>query len=318
MMVKTPSQYVLESAEVPFEVEDWQTLEGKEEQEERLQVFIQEDRKKGFNISKAPLFRLTLIQCAKDRYYLIWSQHHILLDGWCLSIVLGDVFKAYEALREAREVQLTSRRPYRDYIAWLQQQDLNKAEAFWKDYLASLEEPTKLSFSSLIEENPEKDYDTYSIAFSIEETDEIKAFAGQHGLTLNTVIQGALGLVLKVYTQQQEVVMGVTVSGRSIDLPGAEEMVGLFINTLPLKITSHPAEDTLSFLKSLQEQTQKLNEYAYTPLAQIQSWSGINQSLFDVIFVFENYPLDEEIHNTTPGFFIKGVQGVEKTEYPLT
>ena len=95
-------------------------------------------------------------------------------------------------------------------------------------------------------------------------------------------------------------------------------MVGLFINTLPLKITSHPTEDTLTFLKNLQEQTQRLNEYAYTPLAQIQSWSGINQSLFDVIFVFENYPLDEEIHNTTSDFAIKGVQGIEKTEYPLT
>ena len=124
---------------------------------------------------------------------------------------------------------------------------------------------------------------------------KLRDFAQQHGLTLNTIIQGAVGLVLKTYTQQQEVVMGVTVSGRNIDLPGVEEMVGLFINTLPLKITLRPAEDTLTFLKNLQEQTQKLNEYAYTPLAQIQSWSGINQSLFDVIFVFENYPLDEKI-----------------------
>ena len=104
--------------------------------------------------------------------------------------------------------------------------------------------------------------------------------------------------------------MGVTLSGRSIDLPGVEEMVGLFINTLPLKITSHPTEDTPTFLKNLQEQTQRLNEYAYTPLAQIQSWSGINQSLFDAIFVFENYPLDEEIYNASPDFSIRGVSSV--------
>ena len=169
-----------------------------------------------------------------------------------------------------------------------------------KSTLASLESPTKLSFKSIIEENKEKDYDTYSIAFSHEETEEIKKFAQDYELTLNTVIQGAVGLILKAYTQQQEVVMGVTVSGRSIDLPGVEEMVGFFINTLPLKISSLATEDTLTFLKTLQEQTQRLNEYAYTPLAQIQSWSGINQSLFDVIFVFENYPFDEEILSYHP------------------
>ena len=315
--LETSVQYVLKSTEVPFETEDWQDL-GKPEQEKKLEIFIREDRKKGFDLRKAPLLRLILIQCSSNRYYLIWSQHHILTDGWSTPIILGDVFKAYEALRRAKEVQLTSRSPYQNYIAWLQEQDLNKAEAFWKDYLASLEGPTQLSFSNIIEENQEKDYDAYSCAFSVEETQEIKAFAQQHDLTLNTVIQGAVGLVLKTYTQQEEVVLGVTVSGRSIDLPRSEEMVGLFINTLPLKITSQPTEDTLTFLKNLQEQTQRLSDYAYTPLAQIQSWSGINQSLFDVILVFQNYPFDEKVRNIASDFVISGIQGVEKTEYPLT
>ena len=116
-------------------------------------------------------------------------------------------------------------------------------------------------------------------------------------------------MVLKTYTQKEEAVMGVTISGRSIDLAGVEEMVGLFINTLPLKISSRPTEDTITFLKTLQEQTQRLNEYAYTPLAQIQSWSGIIQSLFDVIFVFENYPFDEESLSSAHDFSIRGVKG---------
>jgi len=312
-----PGQYVLESTEVHFVVEDWKSL-AKIEEAQKLEAWIKADRQKGVNLTKAPLFRLTLVQCSHKKYYLIWSYHHILTDGWCLSVIFGDVFKAYEAFKQGSLVQLNSRRPYQDYIAWLQKQELSKAESFWKDYLASVEEPTHLSFNNIIEENQEKDYDTYSIALSVEETDRIKAFAAQNGLTLNTVIQGAVGLVLKAYTQQPEVVLGVTVSGRGIDLPGVEEMVGLFINTLPLKITPQPTEDTLTFLKNLQDQTQKLNDYAYTPLAQIQAWSGINQSLFDVIFVFENYPPDEEIHNITSDFTIRSVKSIEKTEYPLT
>ncbi|MBW8310152.1 MAG: AMP-binding protein, partial [Candidatus Paracaedibacteraceae bacterium] len=311
-----PLQYVLESAEVPFEVKDFKTF-TKIDQNQKLEDFIKEDRKKGFDLSKAPLFRITLIKCSQRKFYLIWSRHHILTDGWSTSIIISDMFKAYESLRRGREVRLNSRCPYRDYISWLKEQNLSKAEAFWKDSLASLEGPTKLSFSDIIEENNERDYDTYSIVLSVEETDEIRNFAQQQGLTLNTVFQGAVGLVLKTYTQQQEIVLGVTVSGRSIELSGVEEMVGLLINTLPLRIAIHPEEDTLTFLRNLQEQTQRLSDYSYTSLAQIQSWSRISQSIFDVIFVFENYPLDEETHNIVSDFVIRGVQGVEKNEYPL-
>jgi len=312
-----PLQYVLEAAEVPFSIEDWRYL-SKKEREEKLEVFIQEDRKKGFDLKKPPLFRLTLIQYAPRNYYLIWSQHHILLDGWCLPIILDDVFKAYQALRQNREIHLTLPRPYRDYIAWLQDQDLNKAEAFWKNYLSALEGPTQLSFKGIIEKNKEKDYDAYAIELSLEETESIKKFAANHQLTLNTILQGAVGSVLRTYTQQQEVILGVTVSGRSIPLTGIENMVGVFINTLPLRIAFKQGEDFLSFFKSLQEQTQMLNEYAYISLAQIQSWAHKNGKLFDVIFVFENYPPGESTHRTKLDFSIKGLKGVEKTEYPLT
>ncbi|MBL8676441.1 MAG: non-ribosomal peptide synthetase, partial [Alphaproteobacteria bacterium] len=315
---KSPLQYVLESAEVPFTIEDWQSLR-EQKQEEKLEAFIQEDRKRGFDLSKAPLFRHSLIQYAKDKHYLIWSQHHILTDGWCWPIILGDVFKAYADIKKGKDVHLKTPRPYQDYIAWLQKQDLNKAEVFWKDYLSSLEEPTRLSFKDIIKENKEKDYDTYSIAFSPEETEKIKIFTQQHGLTLNTIIQGAVGVVLKTYTQQQDIVMGVTISGRSIDLPGVEEMVGLFINTLPLRMTYIPGETCLSFLKNLQKEAQKLNDYSYTPLAQVQSWAQTGGSLFDVIFVFENYPLDGSDHTQGTNFIIKGIRRIDvKTEYPLT
>ncbi|MEI6628852.1 MAG: AMP-binding protein, partial [Alphaproteobacteria bacterium] len=177
---------------------------------------------------------------------------------------------------------------------------------------------TLLSFKDIINKNPEKDYDTYSLKLSGEETKQLRKFAQDQQLTLNTVIQGAVGLVLKTYTQQSEVIIGVTVSGRTINLPGVEDMVGLFINTLPLRISPQPEETILAFLHRLQEQAQILNDYCYTPLAQIQSWAGVNRSLFDVIFVFENYPVEEETLSRQSDFMARGLKGIEKTEYPLT
>jgi surfactin family lipopeptide synthetase C len=254
--LKVPLQYVLRAIEVPFEVLDWQGLkEG--EQEERLDAFIKEDRKRGFDLSKPPLFRLTLIQWASQKYSLIWSQHHILLDGWGFPIVLEEVLKAYEATSQGKEVHLPFRRPFKDYIAWLQHQDIEQAEQFWKESLQGLEGPTNLSFKGLINKKPDKDYDTYLTVLSEEETENLRKFAQDHSLTLNTLIQGAVGAVLKTYTRQEEIVLGVTVSGRSIDLPGIEDMVGLFINTLPLRMSFNPKEPLLPFLHTLQKTTQK-------------------------------------------------------------
>ena len=263
---------------MPFEVLEWKDKEG-------LDAFIKKERQEGFDLTKAPLFKVTLIK--HSSYTMIWSQHHILTDGWSTPLILTDVFKAYEALKEGRNISLKSRPLYQTYIAWLQTQNKKKAEHFWRNYLSSIEGPTFLRFKG---EEQDKDYDTFSLAFSEAETDALNRFAQERNLTLNTLLQGALGIVLKHYTQQEEVVIGVTVSGRNIPLPGIEEMVGIFINTLPLKISFTNKGSTLAFLRTLQEDAQEINEYAYTPLAEIQSWTNASESLFDVLFVFENYP----------------------------
>ena len=161
------------------------------------------------------------------------------------------------------------------------------------------------------------DYETEIAILSREEIALIIQFAKHHNLTLNTVIQGAVALVLKEYTQQREIVMGVTLSGRSMELLGIEEMMGLFINTLPLRV-QFGASDVGTFLKELQEKTQEFNHYSYSSLAEIQSFVGLEGGLFDVLFIFENYPLDEEVHNLASDFKIREVRGIEKTEYPLT
>jgi hypothetical protein len=193
---------------------------------------------------------------------------------------LGDVLKAYEATSQGKEPHLPSRRPFRDYIAWLQHQDIEQAEKFWKDTLHNLEGPTRSALRDSSIKTSEKDYDTYHTVLSENDTENLRKFAQDHGLTLNTLLQGAVGAVLKTYTRQEEIVLGVTVSGRSINLPGIEDMVGLFINTLPLRMSL--SQKNLFFLSFIlfRRHTQKLNEYAYVSLAQVQSWSGIQSKPF--------------------------------------
>jgi len=313
-----PLQYVLAKVEVPFEVENWNEL-AKAAQEERLTRCIEADRQQGFALRQAPLFRIKLIECSKGHSYMIWSSHHILLDGWSTPIILGDVLKAYEGFVIGKEVTLKYRAPYKDYITWLEKQDKDKAQEYWQEILSSVEEPTRLSFKKVINEIlPAKDYGTHEITLSIEETETIQRFAGEQHVTLNTVLQGAVGLLLQHYTQKSEVVMGVTISGRTIELTGIEEMVGLFINTLPLKIMCR-SEDTIeTYLKRLQTQTQQLNEYAYTSLSQIYRWTSQHEGLFDVLFVFENYPIEESVREGRQSFQITNIKGFERTEYPLT
>ena len=209
---------------------------------------------------------------------MIWSQHHILTDGWSLPIILKDVFHAYEEIKKGREISLRSPRPYRNYIAWLQKQDTQKAEIFWKETLFSLEGPTHLSFKDIITKNKEKDYNVYIEDLSIEETEKLKAFAKQNNLTLSTLIQGAIGLVLKTYTQLQDIVLGITVSGRDKISRALKKWWAFLLILIPLRITFQKGETLLSFLKNLQNYTQTINKYAYAPLAQIQSWTTINKN----------------------------------------
>ena len=314
---QTPFQYLLDCIDISFQVIDWASF-GQQEQEYNLAEFLKRDRKNGFNLNKAPLFRIVLIRYSADRYDMVWTLHHILIDGWSLPIVLKDVLEAYRNIVYNTDLYLDTPRPYRDYIAWLQRQELKQAEIFWKDYLHELEGPTWLSFKEIIDKRANETYDNFLFHFSSEETDAFVKFAKENALTLNTVIQGAIGIILKTYTQQKEVILGITVSGRAIDLPGIESMVGLFINTLPLRLSFKAEETVFLFLQNLQEQSQKLNEFAYASLSQIQSWCPVDGKLFDAILVFENYPLDNQILNHDVGFKIQSVNGIEKTEYPLS
>jgi len=316
-----PLQVVCKSVNLPYHIYDWRSLSSGE-QEERLSAFLQAERERGFKLDKAPLMCCTLIQLADNNYQFVWSQHHLLMDGWCLPIVLKEVWAFYEAFNRAENLYLEAPPPYRNYIAWLRRQDLSDAQKFWRSQLAGFTAPTPLVVDKLVGNisEPKDIYDERKIKLSATLTDALKEFARQHHLTLNTLVQGAWALLLSRYSGESDVVFGATVSGRPPALLGVESMVGLFINTLPVRVQISAETELLSWLKQLQAQQVEREEYSYTPLVEIQDQSDVprNQLLFNSIVVFENYPVDSSLLEGQGSVEIKNVVGFGRTNYPLT
>ncbi|OUL26116.1 non-ribosomal peptide synthetase [Nostoc sp. 106C] len=314
---KEPFQVVHRNVELPWQQHDWQEF-SVSEQQEKLEAFLQADRQQGFDISHAPLMRLTLIQVAKETYHFIWSSHHLILDGWSGALILQQVFQAYEALCHGQVVALSRCRPYADYIAWLKQQDLSQAEAFWRKVLQGFTAPTQLRVSSSA--NDATGYDEQSLKLSPATTAALKSLARQHKVTVNTLVQGAWAILLNRYSGEEDVVFGATSAGRPPALVGSDSMVGLFINTLPVRVQVSGDELLIPWLQKLQAQQVEAQQYEYSPLVQVQGWSEVPRDLplFESILVFENYPVDASLKVWATEMQIHNVRSVETTNYPIT
>jgi len=315
-----PLQVVHQQVSLPLKLYDWRGL-SPSDKETRLESLLQADREQGFELSQPPLMRLTLVQLDDSTHKLIWSFHHLLLDGWSLSLVLKEVFSFYEALLSGHDLSLKRGCPYEDYIAWLQQQDLSEAEAFWRQTLEGFAAPTPLLVGNGTSVGEaEKEHDALRIQIPADTTAALQFLARQHRLTLNTLIQGAWALLLSRYSGEEDVVFGATVSGRPPNMEGVESMVGLFINTLPVRVHVSPDSLLIPWLKELQAQQFRARQYEYSPLVQVQGWSEVPRSLpmFESLLVFENYPLNEALQNQHLSLEISEVHLSERTNYPLT
>jgi amino acid adenylation domain-containing protein len=316
-----PLQVVRQQVELPLAELDWRHLPAIE-QEKQLAELAEEDRRRGFHLIEAPLMRLTLIRVADEAYQFVWCSHHLILDGWSLFTLLKEVFGLYEAVTQRRELRLTASRPYRDYIAWLLEQDKAGAKIFWREKFKGFTSPTQLRVGNPLSHAPDasKDYDRQQATLTEEATRSLRRLARQHRLTLNTLVQGAWALLLSRYSGDEDVVFGVTVANRPAALRGVEEMVGLFINTLPLRVRCSDESTLLSWLGQLQKQQAESRQYEHTPLVEIQGWSDLErgQPLFESIMAFENYPADEALREQAGGLKISRVRFVERTNYPLT
>ena len=319
--LEKPVQVVYRQLEFEIEQHDWRQLSA-DEQHQQLELFIRNDQARGFDLERAPLMRAALIQVADNVYKFLWSRHHLILDRWSRALLLKEVFSFYNAFSRDLNLEIEPSRPYGDYIGWLLAQDRAAAESFWRHLLAGFASPTPLGFESHgAHGGEEKQYDYQSVRLSAEATSSLREFARKQKLTMNTLVQGAWALLLSRYSGQQDVLFGATVSGRPADLAGVEKMVGLFINTLPVRVKLSPQSSLSSWLRSLQEQQSEQRQYEYSSLIDIQGWSEIPRGapLFESILVFENLPVESVFHEAESMIAIRGDRSIgSKTSYPLT
>ncbi|MEU9287956.1 amino acid adenylation domain-containing protein, partial [Streptomyces sp. NPDC048275] len=306
------AQLVLREVELPWRTVDLTAL-PEPERAGRAEAEALEDRDRRFDLGQAPLVRFTLIHLGEQRHRLVLTNHHILLDGWSMQILMRELFALY--LAKGDSSGLPRPRPYRDHLTWLADQDAEAAGKAWAEALAGLEEPTRVA--SLAPGQPPVVPEHVRFGLDEGETRALTAFAREHGLTLNTVVQGAWSLLLSRITGLDDVVFGITVSGRPAELDGVEDMVGLFINTLPLRLRLRPEEPLSAMLARLQEEQSHLLAHQHLGLAEIQRLAGVGE-LFDTSMVFENYPLDvTDLDQASGGLKVLRTEGYDATHYPL-
>jgi amino acid adenylation domain-containing protein len=315
-----PMQIVLPPEAPPVVELDWRDM-SESRQREQLREFIREDRLTDFDLTRPPLMRLALIRVADDARYLIWTHHHIVLDGWCLPIILSDLFACYAFFKGGPDPGKPQSRSYRDYVEWTLSQEQTAAERYWRKTLAGITSTTPLPADRSPDGAQSDDaYGMHRLTISAARTSAIQAHASKERITVNTLVQGAWALLLSRYSGEEEVLFGTTVAGRSADVPGIETMLGLFINTLPLRVTVSPDDVLRSWLRGLLQQNAELRQYEHASLAQIQSWSQLPRGsrLFDSLLVFDNHPTDETLDDGAAGLTAHDVYLEGQTNYPLT
>ena len=318
--VERPVQVVARHAEPPLSFEDWRDLDD-DEAARRFEALLADDVRQGFDLARAPLLRLWLIRTGERVHRFAWTQHHAVLDGWSLSLVLGELFAIYHALRARCEPELPARRPYRDYLRWLRQS--RDSEPYWRRVLGGVRSPTPLPFDRRFS-RPMAPRCEMRRPLPARLDDALGDLARRRHLTLNTLVQAAWTLVLARFSGRREVVFGAVVSGRPPELDGIESMVGLFINTLPMRVAAPPAARIADWLDDLRQRQVELQAHEASSLVDVRRWSGADpdggspdRELFESTVVFENYPVDRAVREERGHLAIRDVRSRESAHYPL-
>jgi amino acid adenylation domain-containing protein/non-ribosomal peptide synthase protein (TIGR01720 family) len=295
-----PLQVVLRKVHTSLHVADITGLKHDEQHHAILQ-FKEQDKKNGFDLQKDVLIRLALLQTGPQVYKAVMSFPHIIMDGWCLGIVATELFGIYSAMEQENPVPLNDKYPYSDYIAWLVKQDQEKSLQYWSDYLMDFEDQTlvPMQHKSVAEQGFE--YRRHSFCFSKEVSRGLEKLAIDHQVTLSTVFHVMWGILMQKYNHIDDVVFGTVVSGRPSEVPGIEDMVGLFINTVPLRMTVSKGTLFSTLLQDVHAAMVEANLNSHVSLADIQSLTALKQHLIQHIVVFENYPLESSLIDDSGG-----------------
>ncbi|HLP58871.1 MAG TPA: condensation domain-containing protein, partial [Candidatus Deferrimicrobium sp.] len=313
--IEVPVQVVLKERAGDFYYRDI-SQDSEEEKEETIVKLKEADKKRSFNLSKDVLMRISILKTGErePEYEFIWSYHHILMDGWCIGILNREFFEIYTGYLENRPHGLPAVKPYRTYIQWLARQDKEESAQYWKNYLDSYEDPSSVPRASVSTGMAYKN-ETLSAALDPEKTTRLHQLAARAQVTLNTVVQVLWGILLGKYNRKEDVVFGAVVSGRPFQLAGVETMVGLFINTVPVRIRWAGDMKFRELFQQVQIEAAAGEPHHYFPLAEIQAMTALKQNLIDHILVFENYPVAGQIEQNVQSLKLVNVEIFEQTNY---
>ena len=319
--LEDPLQEVHGRPEPGFVSDDWSHLSAGE-QEQRIDHFLDSDRRQGFELTDAPLMRVAFFKLGDRDYRMIWTFHHALLDGRSHFLVIKELFDSYEALCTGRPLQLKQSRPYSEYIDWLRKQDQTAAEVFWRASLRGFTTPTSLRVERTVSVDhlERQSHASAEIRISEELTAELRLCAKQSDVTLNNLVQASWALLLSRYSGEEEVLFGATRACRHWTIDGADGMVGLFINTLPFRVRVQRDQQLRAWLKEVRAQHFALREFEHTPLIKIKEWSDVppGTPLFNSVLVFEDYQMDKRLRALGGNWNKRDVKLLEQTNYPLT
>lgn len=308
--VKKPVQVVLKNCEVSYMQMDWQGL-LEEKIEVEYEKFLRNDRNMGFCLENAPLMRFALIQIKEDLHYFVWTFHHIIMDGWSLPLVVEQMLHNYHAIQNHTSVTMEDKKgQYKNYIKWLNDQDVNKAKAYWKEVMQESQEIVTFTQIQSQGENHKKNY-----RFELELENEIKAFLKKNTLTEYQLFNCAYAIMLSKYFGKENVIYGVTVSGRNMQIPKINETVGIFINTVPQTVSLQDNVKVKDVFEEIKKQQLERSSYEYLSISDICSTCG-KQKLFDSIFVLENYANADSYKNIAE-FAITDLKLHEEVNFPL-
>lgn len=296
-----------------------------EEQRRRIEDILRADRTREFELDRAPLLRLSLLRTAEDEHIFAFSHHHILFDGWSMPLLLDELFVLYKAARDGDSAELPMIQPFRNYVDWLARRDPTEWHDFFREALSGFSGATKLSLpfddDALVpDETLDDNYARKICELDSSTSTALDTFARRHALTQATLFRAAWALVLAYNSGEADVLFGSVTAGRPPDLPGAETMVGLFINTLPLRVRVPLNAPLLPWLAQLQELQFELLRYQHVPLAEISALTEVprGRPLFETILVYENYPLSGQLLERMESLGMSELRAWDKTNYSLT
>ncbi|MDY7994207.1 amino acid adenylation domain-containing protein, partial [Paenibacillus polymyxa] len=313
-----PLQIIYRDKPVGFEYEELLHLQADEKQA-YLDKKAEDDKLRGFDMEHDALVRVTILRTEEQSYHVLWSFQHILMDGWCLPQLTQELFETYSALASGKQPAGDKGSDYGAYIEWLEKQDDQAASGYWTAFLAGYEGQTVLPGQKEPAPNGRFTADHVTAELGKDLSERMDRVAKQRLVTVNTLLQAAWGVMLQKYNGTNDAVFGSVVAGRPAEIPGIESMIGLFINTVPVRVTSEADTVFADLMAKLQERALESGRYDYYPLYEIQARSVQKQNLINHIIAFENYPVDEQMEQAGDqqhgDLTIADVQMEEQTNY---